>query len=274
MKKHIAILSLFVLFAFTRCNKIILSGNNITQEFSINGSYTELCVENAFEVTVSDAVDQITVTTDENVMPKVVVEIDGDKLKIHLKPHSVNADLNTVTLSGASTFESSYGLSGENIQVGLTGASDFSCNIESFSSYVILSGASDFHGNVDTYRVNVQLSGASSYFGDIQATEVDMDIEGGSNIEGNVYAPNLNLKMSGASSATLGGDVTKLDIDMSGASNIIRTVVNNCYGFACYQCTGKMSGASEAYIHCNDNITVDLSGASNLHFTGNAFTGD
>lgn len=288
MKKYLFILSALVLFVFSGCNKITLSGNNITKEFSIEGSYTELVVENAFDVTVSDAVDQITVTTDENVMPKVLVEKDGDKLKIHLKPLSINlgtdlelkvvlpynADLTSVTLSGASTFQSSYGLSSENIQVELSGASGFTCNFESFSSNVTLSGASEFHGKVDTYRVNIKLSGASDYFGDIQATEVAMDLEGGSNIEGKVYASNLRLEMSGASDATLEGDVTHLDIDLSGSSNIVKTVVNGCYGLTCYDCKGKMSGASEAYIHCNDNITVDLSGGSDLHFTGNAFTGD
>ena len=288
MKKYLFVLSAIVLFAFSGCNKITLSGNNITKEFSIDGSYTELVVENAFDVTVSDAVSQITVTTDENVMPKVLVEKDGDKLKIHLKPLSINlgtdlelkvvlpynADLKTVTLSGASSFQSEYGLSGENIKVGLSGASDFSSNIESFSSNVTLSGASEFHGNVETYRVNVELSGASDYFGDIQATEIDMDLEGSSNINGKVYASNLELEMSGASDATLEGDVTHLDIDLSGSSNIVKTVVNGCYGLTCYDCKGEISGASEAYIHCNDNITVTLSGASDLHFTGNAFTGD
>ena len=29
-----------------------------------------------------------------------------------------------------------------------------------------------------------------------------------------------------------------------------------------------MSGASDAYIHCDGTLKVDLSGASELHFTG------
>jgi len=31
---------------------------------------------------------------------------------------------------------------------------------------------------------------------------------------------------------------------------------------------------SNAYIHCDGSIKVNLSGASDLHFTGTAFTGD
>lgn len=250
MKKCFAVLSVLVLFAFCGCNKITLSGNNITKEFSIEGSYTELSVENAFDVTVSDAVSQITITTDENVMPKVVVEKDGDKLKIHLKPLSINlgtdlelkvvlpynADLTEVALSGASEFRSEYGLEGEKVEVDLSGASDFYC--------------------------------------DINADEIDMNLSGASKIEGGVSATELDLDLAGASDATLTGQVATLKVDLSGASNIKKTVVDNRYGLVCDRCEGSLSGASNAYIHCDGTIKVGLSGASDLHFTGTAFTGD
>lgn len=269
MKKYLFILSAIVLFAFTSCNKIILSGNNITEEFIIDGSYTELCVENAFEVTVTDAVDQITITTDENVMPKVLVEKDGDKLKIHLKPLSINigtdlelkvllpynADLTSVDLSGASEFRSEYGLAGETVEVELSGASDFYCDI-------------------NAHKVDVDLSGASNFYGDILANEADVDLSGSSDIEGMVEIPEFDLGLDGASDAKLLGQVDKLKINLTGASNIIRQVVEGRYGLVCEQCEGEMSGASSAYIHCDGNILVDLTGASDLHFTGTAFTGD
>lgn len=269
MKKYLFILSAIVLFAFTSCNKIILSGNNITEEFIIDGSYTELCVENAFEVTVTDAVDQITITTDENVMPKVLVEKDGDKLKIHLKPLSINigtdlelkvllpynADLTNVDLSGASEFRSEYGLAGETVEVELSGASDFYCDI-------------------NAHKVDVDLSGASNFYGDILANEADVDLSGSSDIEGMVDITELDLGLAGASDAKLVGQVAKLEINLTGASNIIRQVVEGRYGLVCEQCEGDMSGASSAYIHCDGNILVNLSGASDLHFTGTAFTGD
>ena len=269
MKKYLIVLSAIVLFAFTSCNKIMLSGNNITQEFNVPGYYTELCVENAFEVTVSDAVSQITITTDENVMPKVLVEKEGEKLKIHLKPLSVNigsdlelkvllpynADLKKVNLSGASEFRSNYGLDGQKVEVELSGASAFYCNVEAD-------------------EVDVDLTGASDFNGDIVATEIDMDLTGSSKIKGNMSATELDLDLEGASDAILIGEVTALKINLSGASNIVKTLEGTRYGFACDNCEGAMSGASEAYIHCDGTIRVSLSGASDLHFTGNAFTGD
>ncbi len=246
MKKCFVVLSAFILIAFSSCQKF--AGDPITKAFSISGTYTELEVQDAFEVTVSDAVDVITITVGENVMPKVVVEVVDNTLKIRLKPKSnvyggemkalipYNANLTSVELSGASEFHSEYGLYGEKVEVELSGASDFYC--------------------------------------DIDANEIDMDLSGASYVEGTIDASELDLDMSGASDANLRGQVTTLDLDLSGASSIKKTIVGSSYGFECDVCKGEMSGGSDAYIHCNSIIKVSLSGASDLHFTGNAFTGD
>lgn len=229
MKKIFAILSVVAFFAFCSCNHVTLSGNDITKTFNIENTYTKLCVENAFEVTVSDTAQQIYITTDENVMPKVVVEQIGNKLRIYLKPLTANfgMDLNVilpynellkdVELSGASEFRSDLGMKGEALEI--------------------------------------KLSGASSFYCDLEATDLELD-------------------MSGASDATLTGQATNLDLELSGASRLKKTVNGTQYAFSCDYCEGELSGASTAYIHCNSTINIDLSGASNLHYTGTPFTGD
>lgn len=246
MKKYLFILSAIVLFAFSSCQKI--AGDPITQDFNIEGPYTALEVHNAFEVTVSDAVDAITITAGENVMPKVIVEKEYNKLIIRIKPMATlyggelkalipyNTNLTSIDLSGASEFHSEYGLQGQKVKVDLSGASDCYC--------------------------------------DIDADEIDMDLSGSSEIKGNVSATYLGLDMSGSSDATLEGEVTSLAIDLSSASTLKKTVIGNRYGLVCEYCDGEMSGSSDAYIHCDGTIRVNLSGSSELHFTGTAFTGD
>lgn len=266
MKKYFAALSLFVLVAFCSCQKF--AGDPISKDFSIHSYYTQLDVEDAFDVTVSDAVDVITVTVGENIMPKVVVEIVENTLKIHLKGinHSnygtdmkvvipYNADLTSVELSGASIFRSEFGLEGRKVDVDLSGASDIYCDI-------------------DADEVKIDLSGASTFTGAILADEIEMDLSGSSDITGNVSATYLGLDMGGSSDATLEGEVTTLSIDLAGASTLKKTVVGNRYGIVCEYCNGEMSGSSDAYIHCDGTIQVNLSGSSELHFTGTAFTGD
>ena len=265
MKKHLIILSTLVLFAFIGCQKY--AGEPVSKDFSITGTYTELEVEDAFNVTVSEEATQVTVTAGERVMPNVVVETVENTLKIYLKGwHSnrgtdmtvilpYNANLTSVDLSGASEFHSEYGLEGNKVEIELSGASDFYCDI-------------------DADEVDIEMSGASDFYGDILADEIEMDLTGGSKIKGYVEALDLDLEMSGASEATLEGQVNMLLIDLSGASDIKKTINGNRYGFACDQCEGTMSGASNVYIHCDGTIKVNLSGASDLHFTGDAFTGD
>ena len=263
MKKHLFILSTLVLFAFSSCQKF--AGDPVSQDFNIEGSYTELQVENGFDVTVSDMATAITITAGENVMPKVIVEKVGNKLRIHLKPMAssygsemkvilpFNADLTNVDLSGASEFHSEHGLDGEKVDVELSGASSFDCSISAD-------------------ELELDLSGASEFTGGIYADEIDMDLSGASRIEGQVTATNLDLELSGGSDAILEGDVYELEINLSGGSSIIEKVVGNRYALNCDQCEGEMSGGSEAYIHCDGNIKVSLSGGSELHYTGNAST--
>ena len=265
MKKHLIILSTLVLFAFSGCQKF--AGDPITKDFSISGAYNALEVEDAFDVTVSDLATQVTITAGENIMPNVVVETVDSTLKIYLKGWHTNLgkemtvilpynfDLRSVDLSGASEFHSEYGLEGNKVEVELSGASEFYCDI-------------------DADEVDIDMSGASDFFGDILADEIEMDLTGSSNIKGYVEALDLDLELSGASDATLEGQVDMLMINLSGASNIKKTINGNRYGFACDQCEGTITGASNVYIHCDGTIKVNLSGASDLHFTGNAFTGD
>ena len=278
MKKYLFVLSAIVLFAFSGCKKI--AGDPIDKVFTIEGSYTALEVGDAFDVTVSNAVDAITVTAGENVMPNVVVEKVGNTLKIHLKPLATsygsemkvmlpyNEQLTSVNMSGASEFHSEYGLDGQTVEVELSGASTFYCTIEADEVDVQLSGASDYFGEVTATDVDIDLSGASDFSGDITATEIDMDLSGGSTIKSTVTATELDLDLTGASDATFMGQATLLKINLTGASTIAKTVAENRYGFACENVEGVMSGASSAYLHCDGNIKVNLSGASDLHYTG------
>lgn len=282
MKKYLFVLSALVLFAFSSCQKF--AGDPISKDFTVDGSYTALEVQDAFEVTVSDAATQVTVTAGEKVMPKVIVEIVGNTLKIRIKPMATlyggelkavipyNADLTSVDLSGASEFHSEYGLEGQKVEVELSGASEFYSDVDADEIKIDLSGASNFHGDAVADKVEAHLSGSSDFFGDVLADEIDMELLGSSTIEGNVSADELDLDMSGASDATLVGHVTQLKIDLTGSSKIIKKVVGNRYALACDNCEGTMSGASVAYIHCDGRICVDLSGASDLHYTGDGIS--
>ncbi len=230
----------------TLCGCSKWAGDPITETFSVSGTYTELVVEDAFDVVVSDTATQIIITAGENVMPKVRVSKSGDKLNIYLKGWSTNrgkemtvilpynADLKKVSLSGASGFHTDYPIVAQEVEVDLSGSSDF--------------------------------------YGDIEAGEVEMDLSGSSSLKGSVVASKLDLDMSGASDVNIAGLVSTLKIDLTGSSSIEKAYNGNKYALECDQCEGSLSGSSDAYIHCDGSITVSLSGSSDLHYTGSAST--
>ena len=244
MKKNLIVLSIIAMTAFCSCSE--WAGDPITQKFNIDGTYTELVVGDAFDVIFSDTATSITVTAGENVMPKVKVNRNGNKLNVFLKGWATNR--------------------GKEMTVILPYNSDL-CSVD-------LAGASSFHTDfpLKAKTIEIDLSGASDFYGDIEAEQIEMDLSGSSDINGNIVADELELDMSGASDATLVGQVSTLKLGLSGSSSLKRSIVGSHYAFACDNCEGSMSGSSEAYIHCDGSITVSLSGASDLYYTGSAVT--
>ena len=222
MKKCLFALTALALVALSGCSS--WDGDPTTQEFSVDGTYTVLQVMDAFDVTVSDAVSQVTVTAGEKIMTKVRVEKNGDKLEIYLKGWTISHSPMKVLIPANPDLKK-----------------------------LNLSGASDFHGDIDADNVEITLSGASE-------------------MEGNVHASTLKVTLSGASEATLEGQAGKLTVAISGSSEIEEKTVDGRYALACDECTGSISGSSDVYIHCDGNISVDVSGSSELHYTGNATT--
>lgn len=245
MKKSMIILSVCALLGLCSCT--FDAGDPMTKVFDAGETYSVLRVEDAFNVIVSDTATKITLTTGENIMPNVEVKIENNTLTIRLKPSMriynnkgsviipCNTVLSSVRLSGASEFHSPYPLTGNEVEVVLSGASDCYCDIAA-------------------------------------SEEVDIDLSGSSNYYGNVTTQNLELEMSGASDAKITGQTTTLEIDASGSSDLVKQIVGDRYGFACNQCTGSLSGSSKAYIHCDGTISVSLSGSSDLYYTGRATT--
>ncbi len=249
MSKRFAILAIIFSSALCGCNLdlVVDPGIPVDKVFQIAGDYDAINISNTFNVYVDADASDVTVTVGENIMSRVVVEqVDGE-LKIYCKPQvlSVNGDymravipqspaLKNVVVSGASSFDTPCPVAGK--------------------------------------EVDIKLSGNSRFTGDVSGSETVIELSGASLIRGTVTSDDLSLNLSGASTASLTGQTVNLDLSISGASYNVGEVVLNHYGLECTRCKGSISGASKAYIHCLEDIDVSLSGASTLHYTGDAST--
>ena len=99
----------------------------------------------------------------------------------------------------------------------------------------------------------------------------ELTLSDASDIKGKVNAEELTINLRNASDANLKGYVKKLTLNLKDASGIKKNIINSRYGFSCDECEVSMEDASDAYIHCDGTIKINrLSGASDLHYTGNA----
>ena len=240
MKKYFAVFVLFALFPVCGCGK--LEGTLITQTFDVYDSYTSLDVSSAFDVRIDDSVDRITVVACDELMPYIEVHVENNTLKIKTRRNKFR------TGNGRKV------LLPRNANLGK----------------VVLSGASKFWGDIQSDRADVILSGASKFLGDVSAESINLNLSGSSNFEGRVDTDDLDIVLSGASRADVVGHTISMSFNLSGASCVKSPMADRRYTLSCDNCYGELSGASNIYLHCNEEMKIKTSGASKVHYTGNA----
>lgn len=91
-----------------------------------------------------------------------------------------------------------------------------------------------------------------------------LDISGASKISiVNIKNASLKIDSSGASTITVEGETNRLVIDTSGASKI------DAANLKAVNVIVEGSGASQIYVNVIDKLSVDLSGASHVKYSGN-----
>ena len=214
-------------------------GPAVTRVYTIDGTYDELEVSHAFDVTMSDTATAATVTIGEALHDRVVFRVEEGTLKIGLKTGHykninkasvvlpVNRSLCEIELSGASSFTSDINLTASEISIDLSGAAHFDGSIEHNGELdVELSGASTATITGTTYLMEIDISGASTLdASDLDATTVKGEVSGASTASA-LCCDLIKVDVSGAShlsySTIADGCTPKVDCPTSGASSVTR----------------------------------------------------
>ena len=232
-----AILALPVLFA--GCSQAN-AGPVTTRNFDyVNFDNVE--VNSAFEVELVQGSNySITVTAQEKLFDQLSVTKSGGILQINLQ-------------WGWGTWVSSWGYQRPKARITMP------------DLYVLkLSGASkgSAKGFQSSHDTNVFLSGASSLDVDFEAYNTQIEVSGASRLTGKVKANDVRLQIDGASSAQLAGSANKVNLEESGASRA------DLEDLTAKEVTVELSGASRATVSPTDKMSVKISGASSLTYTG------
>ncbi len=93
-------------------------------------------------------------------------------------------------------------------------------------------------------------------------------LSGSSDFKGAIEASNIRLNSSGSSDYKLSGKAESIKINLSGSSDV------KAYEFAADYCDISCSGTSDVEITVNKELSVNVSGASNVSYKGTAVVRD
>ena len=145
---------------------------------------------------------------------------NGDKTK--LKAYISVKKLDKLDVSAACDVYFEGGISAEELQVNLSGASDLKGKIEAKKLRFVISGASDATISGNAAELSVDASGASDFKGfDMVTNYCTAEASGASSVNITVNKE-LNAKASGASSVRFKGEGLIRDIKTSGSSDVTR----------------------------------------------------
>ena len=203
-KISISILSA-LLISLGGCDWQGIRGNRvITTEQRPIGAFANIEADGAFQIEWKSGAPALSITTDQNLLPYIKSEVNGDKLRLHsterLRPtHGIKVIVSSPTLngaqfrgavrfsalqlSGANFFLESQGASrvtltgkvGE-LTAGMTGASKLKAEaLQTGRTELSLTGASKAEVNVtDTLKVSITGAGKVVYSGNPRSVERDV----------------------------------------------------------------------------------------------------
>jgi hypothetical protein len=235
--KKIALFSLVIFVFATGCREIAGrrvkgSGHIITENRTATG-FNSIDVSGAIDVFVKqDSTTSVKVEADDNILEYIEVHTEGSTLEIYtenninlrptnkIKVYISNPQYKEIQVSGASSVRCENEItSADALDVGLSGASEGSLELNAPKVSVNLTGASNASVKGKTKDFEGSVSGASEIRGfDLLSENANVDASGASHIE--IYASvKIDGQASGASSVNYKGNAQS-NVEKSGASSV------------------------------------------------------
>ncbi|MDR3266984.1 MAG: DUF2807 domain-containing protein [Tannerella sp.] len=183
----------------------------------------------------------------------VPVKVSGDENLIDYVNVSVVKGILTLRNKEGVSYSTKHGLkvtvpnNGKIKNILISGSSDLlaESTLTGEEFFVTCKGSSDFKGDINTQKCELNMSGSSDFIGNIEAKHVDINCSGSSDCKITGFAGDCKISMTGSS-------------DFKG------------YGFTALKADCRASGSSDIQITCNEEISVNASGSSDVYYRGNA----
>lgn len=237
MKKIIQLVvcgAFLVSFTGNAQEKINGNGNVVTQTRTTS-EYDAIKISGFFDVDlVAGKEGKITITGEENILSSIIVEVEDNALKIHVKK-GINLrpsvgkkveltipfeKISELSLSGSGDIRSKSPIKNDKFSTKLSGSGDIDLNVETNSFDFSLSGSGDIKLKGNSDNLIIKLSGS----GDIEAANLksknaNITVSGSGDVKVNCNE-NLTARVSGSGDIKYTGNPEKRDVKVSGSGSI------------------------------------------------------
>lgn len=196
-------------------NKTINGNGKITTAERNLSEFKKITCAGNYDVKLTQGTQaSIKIETDENILPYIVTNVDGDELKIHSKE-----DVNLRPSEKTKLYITTNRLEAFK----LTGSGDVSTtNKFNGGDYLDLdiSGSGNMHFDVNTPRIESSISGTGDIYLTGETKDSKISIAGSGNYHSeDLKSENVKVKIAGSGDARLFADST-LDINIAGMGNV------------------------------------------------------
>ena len=253
-----------------------------TKEYRLNG-FTGLNVSWVYQVELTQSLRySVRVEAPDDLMPYLEVEVRGENLILGVDdsvPRDIRRrienpgrntirayvsmpDLYELKMSGASRLQAQGEFASRKpFELSLSGAVNVSnLSVRAASADIVASGAAKLYLTGKYDKMSARLSGSVNATLDVDAKTVDIQSSGAANLALNGKYNELSLRGSGAANTDLDGSVDTLEATGSGAA------VLDARQTPIRRARISFSGAANATISVQDELSVTLSGASKLKY--------
>lgn len=178
---------------------------------SASNSFDEVGVSGRFKVFIKQgSTSSIEVEADENLLPYIETEINGDELRVHtkkgynVKPTSTIViyvtlpKLSSLAASGASSFTGHGEMKGDKLEIALSGKTEVDMQLDYKDLEIGVSGSGNLKLTGSAAKVEVGISGSADFQApDLKSQNMEISISGSGNAQVNVDKK-LEIAISGS----------------------------------------------------------------------------
>ena len=237
MKKTFYSITIFCLLLITSCrfnDKKIDGNGKIVSEKRTVTTVTKIRVEGNINVVIDNGLASGRVEADENLIPYILTETDGDWLEIKVKKnynlHSskpITVYVSTPTISQVKLAGSGDIIangkfsSNETMTFGLAGSGSMTLNLNSPALEASIAGSGTIHLSGETRNSKIEIAGSGDYDGtDLKAENVEVHIAGSG--DAIVFAEiKLKASIAGSGNVKYKGNAT-IEKNVAGSGEVIK----------------------------------------------------